>query len=72
VISLTVNRRTAASHPFGDVTPAAADLDMLVESPNLARELGKRTRNRALEQFSATRILPRHEALYHRVTAAVP
>src|SRR4029079_17018238 len=37
-------------YPFGDVTAAAAGLDTLVESPDLARELGERTRNRALEQ----------------------
>jgi glycosyltransferase involved in cell wall biosynthesis len=42
---------------------------MLVESSDLIRELGERGRNRALEQFSADRILPRYEALYRRVTA---
>ena len=42
---------------------------MLVESPDLARELGERSRNRALEQFSADRILPQYEALYRRVIA---
>jgi len=44
-------------------------LDTLIESPNLARELGERSRNRALEQFSADRILPQYEALYRRVIA---
>ena len=58
-------------YPFGDVTAAAAGLDTLVESPDLARELGERSRNRALEQFSADRILPRYEALYRRVIAGV-
>ena len=43
-------------YPFGDVTAAAAGLDTLVESPDLARELGERSRNRALEHFSADRI----------------
>jgi glycosyltransferase involved in cell wall biosynthesis len=56
-------------YPFGDVTAAAAGLDTLVESPDLARELGERSRNRALEQFSADRILPRYEALYRRAIA---
>src|SRR5262249_6544847 len=51
-------------YPFGDVTAAAAGLDKLIESPDLARELSERSRNRALEQFSADRILPRYEALY--------
>jgi L-malate glycosyltransferase len=53
--------------PFGDVTAAAAALDALVESPNLARELGERSRHRAVEKFSAARIVPQYEALYRRV-----
>ena len=56
-------------YPFGDVAAAAAGLDTLIESPKLARELGERSRNRALEQFSADRILPQYEALYRRVIA---
>jgi N-acetyl-alpha-D-glucosaminyl L-malate synthase BshA len=55
--------------PFGDVTAAAAALDALVESPNLARELGERSRDRAVEMFSADRIVPQYEALYRRVVA---
>ena len=54
-------------YPFGDVTAAAAGLDALVESPNLARELGERSRNRATERFSADRIVPQYEALYRRI-----
>ena len=56
-------------YPFGDVTAASAGLDTLIESPDLARKLGERSRNRALEQFSADRILPQYEALYRRVIA---
>jgi L-malate glycosyltransferase len=56
-------------HPFGDLTAAAAALDELVESPNLARELGERSRNRVVERFSADRIVPRYEALYRRIVA---
>ena len=55
--------------PFGDVTAAAAALDALVESPTAARELGERNRTRALEKFSADRIVPRYETLYRRVIA---
>jgi glycosyltransferase involved in cell wall biosynthesis len=58
-------------YPFGDVTAAAAGLDTLVESPDLARKSGERSRDRALERFSADRILPRYEALYRRVIAGV-
>ena len=56
-------------YPFGDLTAAAAALDALIESPDLARELGERGRNRALERFSADRIVPQYEALYRRVVA---
>ena len=56
-------------YPFGDVTAAAAALDALVESPSLARQLGERSRKRALERFSADRIVPKYEALYRRIVA---
>jgi N-acetyl-alpha-D-glucosaminyl L-malate synthase BshA len=54
-------------YPFGDITAAAAGLDQLIEFPNLARELGEQSRARVLEKFSADRIVPQYEALYHRV-----
>src|SRR6478736_4305268 len=56
-------------YPFADATAAAAGLDELLESPELARELGKRSRIRALENFSADRILPQYEALYRRIVS---
>jgi L-malate glycosyltransferase len=56
-------------YPFDDPSAAAGGLDELFESPTLARELGKRSRIRALEKFSADRILPQYEALYRRVVA---
>ena len=52
---------------FGDVAAAAARLDTLIDSPDLARELGESSRNRALEMFSADRIVPQYEAMYRRV-----
>jgi N-acetyl-alpha-D-glucosaminyl L-malate synthase BshA len=57
-------------YPFGDIHAAAAGLDMLVESADLARQLGERGRKRALKEFSADRILPLYEALYSRVVAS--
>jgi glycosyltransferase involved in cell wall biosynthesis len=56
-------------YPFGDLNATAAALDALVESPSLARDLGERSRNRALEMFSADRIVARYEALYRRIVA---
>jgi N-acetyl-alpha-D-glucosaminyl L-malate synthase BshA len=55
---------------FGDVSAAAARLDSLIESPELARDLGERSRNRTREMFSADRIVPQYEALYRRVISS--
>jgi N-acetyl-alpha-D-glucosaminyl L-malate synthase BshA len=57
-------------YPFGDIAAVAAALDALVESPNLARELGERGCSRAREMFSADRIVPQYEALYRNVIAS--
>jgi N-acetyl-alpha-D-glucosaminyl L-malate synthase BshA len=54
-------------HEFGDITAMAASLDALVNSPDAARELGERGRNRAQQQFTAAMIVPRYEALYRQV-----
>jgi len=56
-------------YPFADITAAAAALDKLVESPNLARELGQRSRARVRKMFSADRVVPQYEALYRRIAA---
>ena len=57
-------------YPLGDVNAAAAALDALVESPNLAQQFGEQSRARALDRFSADRIVPRYEALYRRIVGA--
>src|SRR5438067_3707747 len=54
-------------YTFGDLTAMAGALDALVKSPNLARELGERGRDHVVERFSAARIIPQYEALYHRI-----
>ena len=59
-------------YPFGDLTAMAAALDALVKSPNLARELGQRGRDHAIERFSAARIIPQYEALYRRIIVPRP
>src|SRR5205807_9506897 len=48
-------------YSFGDTAAAAAALDALIESPELARELGERSRNHAREMVSADRIVPQYE-----------
>src|SRR6266705_5224218 len=56
-------------YPLGDLSAAAAALEGLIESPTLAQELGERSHNRALANFSADRILPKYEALYRRAVS---
>jgi glycosyltransferase involved in cell wall biosynthesis len=58
---------TAALRDFGDIAGMAASLDALIESPNVARDLGSRARARAEEYFTADRVVPQYEAVYHRV-----
>jgi N-acetyl-alpha-D-glucosaminyl L-malate synthase BshA len=57
-------------YAFGDLSAMAAALDALVKSPNLARELGERGRDHAIERFSAARIIPQYEALYRRIVSS--
>ena len=54
-------------HPFGDITAMAASLDALLESPETAREMGERGRQRAETNFTADRVVPQYEALYRSV-----
>lgn len=54
-------------HPFGDVEAMARSISRLADSPQLARELGERGRQRAEANFTADRIVPEYEALYRRV-----
>ena len=56
-------------HEFGDVAAMAAALDTLVDSPETARQLGERGRERARTHFTADAIVPRYEALYRDVMA---
>ena len=45
----------------------AASLDALIDSPEAAKELGKRGRERAENLFTAARVVPQYEELYRRV-----
>jgi L-malate glycosyltransferase len=59
-------------YAFGDLTAMAAAIDALVKSQSLAREVGQRGRNHAIERFSAARIIPQYEALYRRIIVPRP
>jgi L-malate glycosyltransferase len=58
---------TAYLHEFGDVEAMAKSLDALIDSPEAAKEMGARGRERAEKLFTATRVVPQYEALYRRV-----
>ena len=54
---------------FDLVIASPAALDTLVDSPETARQLGERGRERARTHFTADAIVPRYEALYRDVMA---
>jgi N-acetyl-alpha-D-glucosaminyl L-malate synthase BshA len=56
-------------HEFGDIAAMASSLDALVDSANVARELGERGRARAEKYFTAAHIVPQYEAVYRQVIA---
>jgi glycosyltransferase involved in cell wall biosynthesis len=45
----------------------AESLDRLIDSPEAAKELGERGRERAESLFTAARVVPQYEAMYRRV-----
>jgi len=53
--------------PFGDVEKQVTAVERLIQNPSLRSKLGQSAQKRARELFSASAILPRYEALYHRV-----
>jgi N-acetyl-alpha-D-glucosaminyl L-malate synthase BshA len=57
-------------HPFGDVEAMARSLALLADTPELPEQMGARGRQRAEQNFTSGRIVPKYEALYRRVCAA--
>ncbi len=53
--------------PFGDVAAMAASVEELIRDPARRRQLGLAAQSRARDLFSAAIIVPRYQALYHRV-----
>ena len=56
--------------PFGDVAAMAEEVEALMRDPARRRTLGRAAQVRARELFSADRIVPSYQALYHRVCGA--
>jgi N-acetyl-alpha-D-glucosaminyl L-malate synthase BshA len=57
----------ACLHSFGDLAAMASSLDKLIDSPETARQIGERGRERAEQFFTAAQIVPRYEGLYRQV-----
>jgi len=57
----------ARLHEFGDVSGMAKSLDALIDSPETAKAIGERARERAETLFTAARVVPQYEELYSRV-----
>lgn len=60
----------ARLHDFGDIAGLAASLDALIDSPEGAREMGERGRQRAVTNFTAERVVPQYEALYRSLESS--
>ncbi len=59
--------RTGYLHPVGDVEAMAASGSRLLEDGALWREFSAASRARAVDEFSAERVVPAYEAFYERV-----
>jgi glycosyltransferase involved in cell wall biosynthesis len=53
--------------PFGDSDALAGAVQSLIQDPARRKKLGRAAEQRARGKFSAEAIVPRYEALYHRV-----
>ena len=58
-------------HPFGETDALARSIERLADTPELARQMGERGRERAAKFFTADRVVPEYEALYRRVVSQV-
>jgi L-malate glycosyltransferase len=53
--------------PFGDIEKMALAAEELIRNPARRETLGRAAQLRAQAEFSANVIVPRYEALYHRL-----
>lgn len=53
--------------PPGDAEALVRSVELLIQDPARRAAMGRAAQSRAREQFSAETIVPRYEALYHRV-----
>jgi N-acetyl-alpha-D-glucosaminyl L-malate synthase BshA len=58
--------------PFGDTDLMARSVESLIQDPTLRTSLGRAAKARAVDKFSADRIVPLYEELYRRVCGGLP
>ena len=61
------DNQTGLLVPFGDTDLMARSVESLIQDPKLRTSLGRAAKARAVEKFSANRIVPLYEELYRRV-----
>ena len=64
---VVVHGQTGFLHPVGDIEAMAESGVRLLRDGNLWQDLSASSRRRAVEEFSADRIVPTYEAFYERV-----
>jgi glycosyltransferase involved in cell wall biosynthesis len=58
--------------PFGATNALAHSVEKLIQDPTLRATMGRAAQARASNEFSASIIVPRYEALYRRVRGITP
>ena len=64
---VTQDNITGLLVPFGDTEKMALAAEDLIQNPARRKTLGRAAQLRARKEFSANVIVPRYEALYHRL-----
>ena len=64
---VTISGETGLLVPFGEVEELTRGLESLISNPARRAALGRAARERARTHFSAAAIVPKYEALYHRI-----
>ena len=65
------DNQTGLLVPFGDIDLMARSVESLIQNPTLRTSLGRAAKARAVEKFSANRIVTLYEQLYRRVCVRV-
>jgi L-malate glycosyltransferase len=70
ISEVVVDRENGLLTPFGDVSAFVSGVESLIQNADLRTAYGRMARRRAMEQFSASVIVPLYETLYRRICSA--